>query len=104
MLRVFVITNDYYLWCLSPFSFLFNKYWGDEQEVVIAGFHSPNYALPNNFRFHSISRMNFPQNKWSDGLISFLSSVQDDFSVIMLEDYWITRPVDRDLVKLAHAY
>lgn len=94
MLRVFVITNDYYLWCLSPFAYLFNKYWSPAQEVVVAGFRSPKEAMPPNFRFHTLGRVNAPQNQWSNGLIKFLEEMPDEFSIIMLEDYWIYRPVD----------
>lgn len=104
MLRVFVITNDFYLWCLSPFTYLFNKYWSPEQEVIIAGYRPPSFEIPGNFHFHSLGRANAPQSKWSDGLMAFLSEMPDEFSVIMLEDYWITRPVDTGFVQIAHSY
>lgn len=104
MIRVFVITNDYYLWCLSPFTYLFNKYWSPEQEVVVFGYRPPTVAMPNNFRFHSISRANAPQNKWSNGLIAFLKETPDEFSVLMLEDYWIKRPVDRGFIEIAYKH
>lgn len=103
-MRVFVITNDFYLWCLSPFAYLFNKYWDENQEVVVAGFRTPNFELPKNIRFHSLARANYPQNKWSDGLIQFLTEMPDEFSVIMLEDYWIARPVDTTFVNIAETY
>lgn len=103
-MRVFVITNDHYLWCLHPFAYLFNKYWSESQEVVVAGYSVPKKALPNNFRFHSLARANAPQDKWSDGLMTFLSEMKDDYSVIMLEDYWISRPVDIGFMETAYSY
>jgi len=104
MLRVFVITNDYYLWCLSPFSYLFNKYWSDKQEVVIMGFRPPKFELPNNFHFHSIARANYPQKKWSNALIEFLKAMSDEHCVLMLEDYWISRPVDTRCITSLHQF
>ena len=104
MLRVFVITSDTYLWCLSPFSYLFNKYWSPEQEVVICGFHPPSFELPRNFKFYSMAPSNAPQSKWSNTLIKFLKEVQDEYSVLMLEDYWITRPVDIEAINVIHSY
>lgn len=103
-MRVFVITSDHYLWCLSAFTYLFNRYWSQDQEVVIAGYHTPVFALPNNFRFHRVAASNPPQDRWSNSLIAFLKEMPDEFSVIMLEDYWISRPVDIDFVRIAHQY
>jgi hypothetical protein len=71
---------------------------------VIAGFRPPSFEIPNNFRFHSLGRANAPQSKWSDGLITFLSEMPDEFSVIMLEDYWISRPVDIGFVEIANSF
>lgn len=102
MLRVFVITSDYYRWALAPFAHLFNTYWSALQPVVIAGFAKPPVALPKNFNFHQIAPQNYPANKWSNGLIEFLLSVDDEHFVLMLEDYWLTRTVDTRGVSLCH--
>jgi hypothetical protein len=102
-MRVFVITNDTYLWCLSPFCYLFNKYWAD-QEAVVLGFRPPTFEIPKNFRFHSLGTTNFPQSKWSNALIRFLSEMPDEFCVLMLEDYFITRPVDRHGIEVLYNF
>lgn len=103
-MRVFVITNNLYLWCLSPFCYLFNKYWSDTQEVVVTGFSPPAFAMPNNFSFHSLGTQNYPQSKWSNALIKFLIAMPDEFFVLMLEDYWITRPVDTHAIDILHKF
>src|SRR4030043_177793 len=104
MLRVFVITNDYYLWAMSPFTYLFNKYWGKEQEAVVMGYKLPTFELPSNFRFHSMSRSNYPKNKWSNALIKFLKDMGDEYCVLLLEDYWLSRPVDTHCIQTLHEY
>lgn len=94
MIRVFVYTSDPYLWCLKPFSYLFNIYWSELQEVIVGGFTHPQFQLPSNFKFHQISRKPFPKQKWSDGLIQLLNAYQDEWFILLLEDYLLQRTVD----------
>ncbi len=103
-MRVFVITNDNYLWCLPAFAYLFNKYWSSNQEVVVVGYNIPKFTLPSNFKFYSLGIVNAPQGKWSNGLIKFLYDIPDEFGVIMLEDYWISRPVDIGCINIMVDY
>lgn len=95
-LRVFVITNDNYLWCLKPFCYLFNIYWSTLQPVVVGGFSPPPFALPPNFEFYQIDKENYPANRWSDGLIKMLRAMPDEHFVLLLEDYWLCRTVDHN--------
>lgn len=92
--RVFVEVSDKYLWALKPFAYLFNIYWSELQPVVVFGYSRPDFRLPNNFNFYSISGMNYPAEKWSNGFIHFLKSVNDTHFVLMLVDYWLCRSVD----------
>jgi hypothetical protein len=94
-MNIFVLTSDKYLDALKPFCYLFNKYWGKDQGVIIAGFTKPDFELPPNFAFHSIGEFSdYPVNKWSDSLIDLMDQHSHiDTSIIMLEDYWLTRPV-----------
>lgn len=68
------------------------------------GYNPPHFALPNNFQFHSVAPTNAPQKEWSDGLIKFLKFIQDDYILIMLEDYWIQRPVDTRSIEVCLSY
>jgi len=103
--RVLVLTSDHYLHALQPFSFLFNKFWSPEQEVVVGGFKQPEFMLPPNFTFVSLGDMkDYPIDKWSDAFIKFLNIVPDEVFVFMLEDYWLTRPVDVEAVKILYDY
>lgn len=103
---LFVITSDKYLNALKGFSYLFNKYWGRDQGVIVAGFQTPDFELPANFHFHSLGDMaDYPVGRWSDALIKLLH----DYSTVevfglMLEDYWISRPVDRQAISILYWY
>lgn len=105
--RVIVTTSDKYLPALRPFMYLFNKYWSKEQEVLVAGFSNPRFALPNNFTFLSIGKQrDYPFKKWSDALIHLLKhhGVNDEAFILMLEDYWLTRHVNLRAVEMLYDY
>lgn len=93
-LRVFVEVSDRYLWTLRPFAYLFNVYWSSLQPVVVAGYSKPSFRLPGNFMFHQINSVNYPAEKWSNGMIEFLRDQPDECFVLLLCDYWLSRTVD----------
>jgi hypothetical protein len=104
-MRVLVLTSDHYLHALQPFAYLFNKYWGGGQQVLVGGFKSPEFVLPGNFGFVSLGAMSdYPLDKWSDAFIKFLNLVPDEVFIFMLEDYWLVRPVDTDAVRILYDY
>lgn len=103
--RIFVTTSDRYLPALRPFAYLLNKYWLPEASVVVAGFDKPHFSLPANFTFVSLGKQaDYPFERWSDALIDTLSAVDDPTLVLMLEDYWIIRPVDTTAVDMLNEY
>lgn len=102
--RVFVPTCDKYMWAMRPFSYTFNKYWSDKQQVIFGGFKPPTFDLPTNFRFFQIDAHDYPADKWSNGMIKMLDSFPDEFVILMLEDYWLCRPVNVDCVNACIDY
>jgi hypothetical protein len=103
--RVIVMTSDKYLPALRPFTWLFNKYWNNEQQVLVAGFTPPDFDLPDNFEFHSIGPQGkYPFKRWSNALKDLLTSIDDEAFVLLLEDYWIKRKVDTHAIKILHSY
>ena len=103
--RVLVLTSDRYLPAIGVFAYLFNKYWRPETQVVISGFRAPEFELPPNFTFHSVGdQSDFPFNRWSNALYKTLEYFRDDVFVLMLEDYWLTRPVNEHAVSILVDY
>ena len=104
-MRVIVTTSDNYIHALRPFAYLFNKYWGIDTEVIVGGFNPPDFDLPGNFKFYSIGKQSdYPVDKWSDGLIKLLKDIDDEVFCLMLEDYWLSRPVNRHAIMMLHDY
>ena len=97
-MRVFCFTSDKYLWAIKGFIHQMQKYWLGIDTVVV-GFTPPDFDLPNGFEFHSVGKFeDYPADKWSDAVIKFLTSVDDEIFILMLEDYWLTRKVDSKAV------
>lgn len=104
-MRIFVLTSDNYIKAVRPFAYLFNKFWDDEQEVIVAGFKAPEFDLPSNFLFHSLGDMaDYPLQKWSDALIKLLNEFTDDVFALFFEDYWLPRPVNVQAVHMLYDY
>lgn len=90
-----VSVSDRYLWSLKPFSYLFLKYVGNDVKIDVAGYSLPTFELPHNFKFFSIASPQYPQEKWADGFLKFLYQYNEDHFVLLLEDYWLCRNIDK---------
>jgi len=93
---IIVTTCDKSDWTLQPFAYLFNRYWDQGEKVNIVSESVPPFRLPDNFKVHPIDLdgQKWPIARWSDGLIKYLNSISEQFVIIMLDDYWLTRHVD----------
>lgn len=103
-MRTFVSTCDSFYWCLKPFVYLHNLYWSEQQPVVVGGYGSLGFDLSPNFKFYSIDVEMYSKERWSDGIIRFLSAMPDLFFIWMQEDYWLIRTVDVSAVASLEGY
>lgn len=109
------MTSDKYIDAVRPFLWLLRKYWPSGHgpaSVIVAGFTEPDFDL-NGFgenpqvraKFHSIGKFeDYPISKWSDSLIDFLKQIDEEYIILMLEDYWIIRDVNIPALELAYSY
>jgi len=102
MVQVNILTNDKHLWLLKGFSYCFNLHC-PKQVVNIWGFGYPDFALPENFQFHSLAENNYPAQRWSTALIEMCNQC-DDYFLFMLEDYWLIDKVDLAGVNLMFGF
>jgi hypothetical protein len=100
-MKTVVLTSDSHSWLLGGFFHQWKKYGIPINDydllpkpgMQVAGFANPN-NLPPEVEFFSIGKMSdYPIQKWSDALIKTLESIEDELVMIMLEDYWLMRPV-----------
>jgi hypothetical protein len=105
-LNILVTTCDKNQWLLRGFAHLFNRYWMPDQPVTVLGYTPPEFELPPNFSFWSAgAQADYPFKRWSDALLKFLHERPDwDRVLILLEDYYIVRPVDVHAMHLLYRY
>jgi len=106
MIQTIVMTSDRPPDPLRGFLHLWQKYYVAHGSVsVICGFTKPDYPLPDEFRFVSMGRQeDFPPTHWSERLTTVLDEIADDVFLLMLDDYWLTRPVDGEAIRMAYGY
>ena len=85
---------------LTPYAFLFNKYWPN-QDVTILGFDDSSLPiLPDNFEYVSLGKQSDFGNYWSDPLIPYIDEVKEDYFVVMMGDFLLSDHVDTERLKL----
>jgi len=99
-----VSVSDKYLWSLMPFAYLFLKYCGNDVRVDVAGYTQPKFSLPSNFHFYSIDTPQYPKEKWVDGFLKFLYVYNEPYFVLLLEDYWLCRNIDKSGIDLLREF
>jgi hypothetical protein len=110
-LQILVLTSDRQYHCLNPFIYLWQKYFWWSAPIlgghqIICGFTLPQGVRTNRtWEFYSIGRQeDYPADRWSDALIHVLDHVADEQFILMLEDYWLCRPVDLKAVRMLYDY
>jgi hypothetical protein len=110
-MKTVVFTSDNHNWLLKGFFHQWEKYGArkglnetytkDFLALEVAGFTKPE-GLPDDVSFYSIGKMtDYPVEKWSDAVIKYLQNVPDDLVLILLEDYWMIRPINRPAIAAA---
>lgn len=109
-MRTVVLTSDKHSWLLRGFFHQWEKYRGhngyvwDWFDVEVAGFTNPGF-LPADVPFYSIGKFeDYPVDRWSDAVIQYLHSIKDEFVLLLLEDYWMLRPINREAIFNATRY
>jgi hypothetical protein len=88
------------MFVIKYFQYFFNKYWGKHMKVKVLGFSKPNFDLEENFEFISMGSEQVGGVKgWSNYLIDYFSSIDDEYFVKGLDDFMIARPVDEEVFK-----
>lgn len=103
-MQIAILTSDKTSWALRPMFHLLRKYWPQMPLPIVGGYTKPDFNLPA--LWFNIGRFaDYPVTRWSNGLIKFLNNLIDDHVLLMLDDYWLNRPVNHaaimDLAELA---
>jgi hypothetical protein len=101
-LTVYITTCDDNQFVIKYFQYFFNKYWGKHMKVKILGFNEPDFDLDENFEFVSLGKEQIGGAKgWSNYLIDYFSSIEDEYFIFGIDDFMIARPVDEEVYSTA---
>lgn len=104
-MRIAVLTCDKYLWAARVCAHLLGKYWSPTLPVDLVAFSHPGWSLPASWRYCSMGRQeDYPAQKWSNAVIQYLRSIDDDLVLLLLEDYWLCRKVDTEAIQMLETY
>lgn len=95
-MRIVTLTSNKYVHCLPAFSYLFNKFYPNQQVTVVRYDVRPP-KLPDNFTNFAVGKQD--DYTWSSGLKAFLNRIEDDLVLLMLEDYWLDGFVQQDKIE-----
>lgn len=98
-IKIYITTSDDHLEYLKVTTYLLNKYWPVARPVTIVGYARPNFELPDNFKFVSMGSQVGGARRWATDLKKFFSGLQDDYLIHGLDDYFICRPVDVEVLE-----
>ena len=96
-MKIYCTTSDGYHHVLKAFVYLFNKFWGEDQEVIILGYKTPEFELPKNFIFHSMG-VQTGLKDWCSDLRKFLELTEDDYFIMTMEDTFFKGKVNRNIL------
>lgn len=106
-MKTICLTSDHGNWLLRGFLHQWWKYC--KLPVTIMGFTDPQIPQtldeiwrPQSWNFQSIGPfVDYPKERWSDGLICALEMAGDEQVLLVLEDYWLTRQVNLPALRVA---
>ena len=90
-MKIIVLTSNSYHHVLPGFAYCFNRYWPGQQPTVLH-YDAPLPPLPSNFKTTGIGRQS--DHTYSSGLMTYLTALPDHQFVLLLDDYWLSAPVD----------
>jgi hypothetical protein len=102
-LKIIIPTCDKYLHLVEGLIYTINKYWDNHGEVIILGYTTPNYNLPKNMKFISMGE-DRGAKLWSNDLIEFFKTFEEDYFINLIDDTLIIRPVDNNRINNLFEY
>jgi len=104
-LKIYVTTSNDYVHVLKIFSYLFNKFWGSHQKVVVAGFDKyPDFDLPRNFDFVSLGKQPSPWDDFSADIRKLMDIIEEDYFIHFEENEFIIRDVNFKILEEYQPY
>ena len=104
-MRIIVPSSDVTQWAIQGMLYTLDKYWPNHPPVLIGGYTPPPFPLPPYAQFQSIGAFkDYPADKWSDGFLRLLETLDDDVIIVHFDDFWLVQEVPDALVRYLGDY
>lgn len=87
-MKIVVTTSDRYMFLLEGFAYLFNKFWGRDENVTVVCYNKPKFKLPSNFELVSIGK-DRGANYWCEDFANYLETLDNRYITHLMEDQWL---------------
>ncbi len=94
VLSIYVSSTDRYDWLHEGFFFYFHKYWSDCPYEIYLGSETKEF---HDNRVNSLTIGE--ETQWGDLTIKNLEKIQSPYILLMLDDFFLERNVDSDVIK-----
>ncbi len=88
-MKIVVMSCDKYKMCWKPFFTLLNKYWKNHPTALL---------VCETEKCQFCETINISSNIWTERLRKALENIEDEEILLMLDDFFIRRPVDVDRI------
>jgi hypothetical protein len=102
-MNIYITTSNDYVSLMPETASRLNKYWPD-QDVTVLHFDVVPEGLPDNFKLHNLGNQADFGRSWTDPLLPFFSELQDEYFILLLDDYFLDKPVDQSRIDQAEVY
>lgn len=103
-MQALIVASEKMYKCLNPFMWLWFKYCGLEN-VTICCFSPPEIKAALKVDYYSLGKQSdWPASRWSEKMVRILDEVAEEQFILMLEDYWLVRPVDVKAIRMLFDY
>lgn len=91
-MKILVLSCDNYRDTFLPFHHCIEKYWPDHPEII---YKTETIDNP----YYKTIKANYPINLWTRGVREVLSQIDDNQILLMMDDCFIRRPVNKARIK-----
>jgi hypothetical protein len=102
-LKILIPTCDGYIQFVEALMYTVDKYWPCKNQFVVLGYQPPKFKLKDNWEFVSLGK-DYGPGAWSNGLIDYFKSFEDQHFINMCDESLMTRPSDINKVRIAFDY
>lgn len=99
-LTVYVLTHDKTHFILPAFFYLFNKFWGEDQKVVVLGHSKPKLKFPKNFTFETMGE-DLGVKSWTTPIYNYIKNIEDEYFMFTFDDFlpmdYLNKKIFKDL-------